>query len=111
MDNTAFIQQAGRWLFERLSVVSAALGMGSGVWVVKFLRHAPAPRQESRWKGSFFDFFQDLASNDDRMGERVTKEGAIIYLKVPKVPKISGAEMQPQTAAPLQGVDPNQPGR
>lgn len=54
-----------------LRAVAAAIGItGFGVGFVKFLRHAPAPRKDSPWAGCLFDTFQDLASNDSRIGER-----------------------------------------
>jgi hypothetical protein len=55
---------------------AATIGVtGVGVGLVKLLRHAPAPRKGSLWAGCFFDTFQDLASNDSRIGERRCEEG------------------------------------
>lgn len=54
-----------------LKAVVAMVGVtGGGVGFVKLLRHAPAPKRSSIWAGCLFDTFQDLASNDSRIGER-----------------------------------------
>jgi hypothetical protein len=59
------------WVVVHLRAVAATIGVtGVGVGLVKALRHAPAPRQGSLWAGCLFDTFQDLASNDTRIGER-----------------------------------------
>ncbi len=61
----------GSWLAGRVGTVAATIGLtGGGVGLVKLLRHAPAPRKSSIWAGCLFDTFQDLASNDSRIGER-----------------------------------------
>ncbi len=59
------------WIAAHVRAVAATIGVtGVGVGLVKLLRHAPAPRQGSLWAGCLFDTFQDLASNDSRIGER-----------------------------------------
>jgi hypothetical protein len=59
------------WVVAHIRAVTATVGItGFGVAFVKFLRHAPAPRKDSLWAGCLFDTFQDLASNDSRIGER-----------------------------------------
>lgn len=59
------------WFVAHVRAVAAAIGVtGAGVGLVKVLRHAPAPRKGSLWAGCLFDTFQDLASNDTRIGER-----------------------------------------
>ena len=59
------------WVAVHVRAVAATIGVtGVGVGLVKVLRHAPAPRQESLWAGCLFDTFQDLASNEMRIGER-----------------------------------------
>jgi hypothetical protein len=59
------------WVVGRVEAVAATIGVtGAGVGLVKVLRHSPAPRQGSLWAGCLFDTFQDLASNDTRIGER-----------------------------------------
>lgn len=62
---------AAWWVVVHVQAVAATVGVtGFGVALVKFLRHAPAPRKDSLWAGCLFDTFQDLASNDSRIGER-----------------------------------------
>ncbi len=59
------------WAVAHVRAVAATIGItGVGVGLVKVLRHAPAPRRGSLWAGCLFDTFQDLASNDTRIGER-----------------------------------------
>jgi hypothetical protein len=59
------------WTLVHVRAVAATIGItGVGVGFVKALRHAPAPRRGSLWAGCLFDTFQDLASNDTRIGER-----------------------------------------
>jgi len=59
------------WVAAHVRAVAATIGVtGVGVGLVKVLRHAPAPRKGSLWAGCLFDTFQDLASNDTRIGER-----------------------------------------
>jgi len=71
MNNPMDWNSVGYWLIQHIRAVAATVGMtGGGVGIVKFLRHAPAPRKSSVWAGCFFDTFQDLASNDSRIGER-----------------------------------------
>jgi hypothetical protein len=66
---------AAYWVAEHLRAVAGTFGVtGCGVGFVKFLRHAPAPKKSSVWAGCLFDTFQDLASNDSRIGER--RDGA-----------------------------------
>lgn len=71
MGNPIAWDPAANWVVEHLRTVAATVGItGGGVGFVKFLRHAPAPRKSSLWAGCLFDTFQDLASNDSRIGER-----------------------------------------
>jgi len=71
MDNPMDWNLTGVWLVTHLRAVAATVGItGGGVAFVKFLRHAPAPRKSALWAGCLFDTFQDLASNDSRIGER-----------------------------------------
>ncbi|HVW09829.1 MAG TPA: hypothetical protein VHC90_14670 [Bryobacteraceae bacterium] len=64
------------WIAAHVRAVAATIGVtGVGVGVVKLLRHAPAPREGSLWAGCLFDTFQDLASNDTRIGERRAAAG------------------------------------
>ena len=59
------------WAVAHVRAVAATIGItGVGVGLVKVLRHAPAPRPGSLWAGCLFDTFQDLSSNDTRIGER-----------------------------------------
>ena len=59
------------WAIAHIRMVAATIGVtGFGMAFVKFLRHAPAPKKDSLWAGCLFDTFQDLASNDSRIGER-----------------------------------------
>jgi hypothetical protein len=65
------------WFAAHVRALAATIGVtGVGVGLVKVLRHAPAPRQGSLWAGCLFDTFQDLASNDTRIGERRPDRGA-----------------------------------
>ena len=59
------------WVAASLRTVTGTIGVtGFGVGFVKLLRHAPAPKKSSVWAGCVFDTFQDLVSNDSRIGER-----------------------------------------
>ncbi len=65
------------WILQHIRALASTVGItGGGVGLVKFLRHAPAPRKSSVWAGCLFDTFQDLASNDSRIGERRDDAGA-----------------------------------
>ncbi len=76
MDNTPGWNGFGYWILVHLRAAVATVGLtGCGVGFVKFLRHAPAPRKGSVWAGCLFDTFQDLASNDSRIGERRDESG------------------------------------
>jgi hypothetical protein len=67
----SFWSDAGFWIVRHIETLAATVGItGGGVGLVKFLRHAPAPRKSSIWAGCLFDTLQDLASNDSRIGER-----------------------------------------
>jgi len=69
---------AGYWIVAHLRALAATVGVtGVGIGFVKFLRHAPAPKKSSLWAGCLFDTFQDLASNDSRIGERRTDAGDV----------------------------------
>jgi hypothetical protein len=64
------------WIVAQIKDVAGPVGItGGGVGFVKFLRHAPAPKKSSVWAGCLFDTFQDLASNDSRIGERRPDDG------------------------------------
>ena len=65
-------------IFNKTVAVAGTFGLGGGVGIVKFLRHAPAPKQGQVWVGAFFDWVQDLASNMSRIGERRTKDGSVV---------------------------------
>jgi len=76
---------AAFWAVAHLRAVAGAVGVtGFGVGFVKFLRHAPAPKKSSVWAGCLFDTFQDLASNDSRIGER--RDGAAGDAGTPATP-------------------------
>jgi len=71
MDHSMDWTAAGYWIVVQLRAVAGTIGMtGAGIGCVKLLRHAPPPKKDSRWAGCLFDTFQDLASNDSRIGER-----------------------------------------
>jgi len=67
----------GDWVFLHVKMVAQTIGVtGVGIGFVKFLRHAPAPRKDSVWAGCLFDTFQDLVSNESRIGERRGEDGS-----------------------------------
>lgn len=67
------------WIAVQVRALAGAVGVtGFGVGFVKFLRHAPAPKKSSAWAGCLFDTFQDLASNESRIGERRDDAGGAI---------------------------------
>jgi hypothetical protein len=71
MDNFIDWHATATWIITNVRTVAGPVGItGGGVGFVKFLRHAPAPKKSSLWAGCLFDTFQDLASNDSRVGER-----------------------------------------
>jgi hypothetical protein len=71
MFNTMDWNGAAYWIAAHVRGVAGTIGVtGFGVGFVKFLRHAPAPKKSSVWAGCLFDTFQDLVSNDSRIGER-----------------------------------------
>ena len=77
----------GLWIFARISMVVGTIGVtGLGIGFVKFLRHAPAPRKGSVWAGCLFDTFQDLASNESRIGERRPDDSAVTPEAPPERP-------------------------
>lgn len=78
-------QTVGGFVWDHLLTLGTALGLGSGVGVIKFLRHMPPPLKTQIWYGSIFDTFQDLVSNQSRIGERREPDGDII--PPPAVPK------------------------
>lgn len=43
---------------------------GIAVGFLAFARHIPPPFDNEPWKGAFFDTVQDLAKNNDRIGNR-----------------------------------------
>jgi hypothetical protein len=76
MDYSTNWSLTGSWLAVMLKTITGTVGVtGGGVGFVKLLRHAPAPRKSSLWAGCLFDTFQDLASNDSRIGERRSDPG------------------------------------
>lgn len=81
--------KTGEFLGSHLNAIGTGLGLGSGVGVIKFLRHMPAPRAANLWQGSVFDTFQDLVSNNGRIGERRNEAGDTIFVKLllPTKPK------------------------
>ena len=85
MQNSLDWNSAGYWIAVHIRAVAGTIGItGLGVGFVKFLRHAPAPKKNSLWAGCLFDTFQDLASNDSRIGERRNETEAE---RVPLVPE------------------------
>ena len=73
------------WAVAHLRALAGTIGVtGCGVGFVKFLRHAPAPKKSSVWAGCLFDTFQDLASNDSRIGERRDDAGDMVASVVPE---------------------------
>ncbi len=78
MDWQAFLEAAT----SKTAALAGTFGLGGGVGIVKFLKHMPAPYQDSPWTGAVFDWLQDLVSNQ-RIGERRTRTGQ----DVPPVPK------------------------
>jgi hypothetical protein len=72
------------WALGNLRAVVGTIGAtGFGIGFVKFLRHTPAPKKSSVWAGCLFDTFQDLASNDSRIGERRDDAGGAIVSTAP----------------------------
>ena len=75
---------AASWAAAQIRAVVGTVGVtGFGVGFVKLLRHAPAPKKSSVWAGCLFDTFQDLASNDSRIGERRAEAGGTIPSELP----------------------------
>jgi hypothetical protein len=71
MDNSMNWSGTGYWVARHIKAIAETIGAtGGGMGLVKFLRHAPAPKRSSIWAGCLFDTFQDLASNETRIGER-----------------------------------------
>lgn len=86
----------------KTAALAGTFGLGGGVGIVKFLKHMPAPYQDSPWTGAVFDWLQDLVSNQ-RIGERRTRAGE----DVPPVPK---PEPIPEPkAAPIVTLEPEVP--
>ena len=73
-------------VFNWVTMLAAALGFGSGVGVIKLIKHWPAPPSKRSIMGGFFDAFQDIVSNDERVGERTDEAGNIVYLMRPARP-------------------------
>ncbi len=70
-------------LYNDLAVTLKAIGFGgSGVGVIKFLKHMPPPLLDNRWRGGIFDMLQDMVSNA-RVGERRLPDGTIVQLPQP----------------------------
>jgi hypothetical protein len=81
-----FWQQSALYLFHHLQAVLGGIGLtGSGIGLVKFLRHMPSPNKSSLWWGAIFDTLQDLVSND-RIGERRDDAGNVIPAPKPETP-------------------------
>ncbi len=71
MANSMNWSGAAAWVLAQIRILVGTVGLtGFGIGFVKFLRHAPAPKKSSVWAGCLFNTFQDLASNDSRIGER-----------------------------------------
>jgi hypothetical protein len=62
-------------------LILAGIGFGgTGIGIVKFLNHAPAPFQDQVWYGACWDTLQDMVSNTARIGQRRTREGVAVAL-------------------------------
>jgi hypothetical protein len=84
---------AGGWILTHLRDVAETIGVtGFGIGFVKFLRHVPAPKKTSVWSGCLFDTFQDLASNDSRIGERRKDGGEAGNARDAMLPEIPPAD-------------------
>ena len=83
VDNSTVWSVAGYWIVAHIRAFAATVGVtGVGIGFVKFLRHAPAPQKSSIWAACLFDTFQDLASNDSRIGER--RDSGDVQISVPR---------------------------
>lgn len=80
-------------------LILAGIGFGgTGIGIVKFLNHSPAPFQDQVWYGAAWDTLQDMVSNTARIGARRTREGV-------SVPAVAAApEVPPPVPAPAQPV-------
>lgn len=81
---------AGSFLLDHTKAIIATLGLGGGVGILKFIRHIPAPPVESKWTGAFFDWSQDIAANNDRVGERLGPDGKSVFLVIKNPEKEQG---------------------
>lgn len=70
----------GAYIVDHVKVIAATLGLGGGVGLLKFIRHIPPPPVASKWGGAFFDWSQDIAANNDRVGERIGPDGQAVFL-------------------------------
>ena len=67
------------WIWGHLIGVATALGIGSGgIGLLTYLKHMPAPLKKSIWIGSLFDSIQDLAKNNERIGQRRDADSAFV---------------------------------
>lgn len=74
----------GHWLLSHIAGILQGVGLtGSGIGALILIRHLPTPPVMPTWKGFLFDCFQDLAKNNDRIGERVGDDGVAFFLEPP----------------------------
>lgn len=69
----------GLWLFTHFKVFFAGIGLtGGGVGFIKLAKHWPAPMKKNLKLGAIFDTFQDIISNNERIGQRRDADSAFV---------------------------------
>lgn len=75
----------GSWIWTHIVAFLSGLGFtGSGYGFLIAIRNLPAPHAHDRHRGFWFDFWQTVAVNTDRVGERVMDDGALGFIERPK---------------------------
>tara|TARA_R110000868_G_scaffold64453_8_gene193507 strand:- start:1720 stop:1983 length:264 start_codon:yes stop_codon:yes gene_type:complete len=74
----------GNWILTHATGILQGVGLtGSGIGVLIIIRHLPTPPASPVWKGFVFDCLQDLAKNNDRIGERIGAAGVAYFVEPP----------------------------
>lgn len=69
----------------KATITGIGLG-GGGVGLIKLIKHLPPPPIQAKWRGCIFDTLQDVASNNERIGQRLDGDRNIISVTTVKLP-------------------------
>lgn len=72
-------QPIALWTLLHIKAIFVSVGFtGSGVGIIKLMKHWPAPKKKNAKMGAIFDTIQDVLSNNERIGQRSDADSAFV---------------------------------